>query len=201
MKTIKSFSYAIFVLLIGIAISSCKGDDGADGIDGIDGATGSAGQDGNANVIYSEWIEYDSTNWEAYVVEYGVGTRKYPITVSNLTEEIVNHGVVLFYSKLSGTGDTVYALPFSHNLTTGLQNLSHTYELSKITLRMINHDGVGDPGIFGGPSSYRYILIEGSTPEVKRTGDSQQTIYTELKNAGIDINIYNEVLDYYGINP
>lgn len=56
---------ALLLLLgMGIALVSCSGEDGKDGIDGAIGPEGPAGQDGNANVIVSDWMQivWDDVN-------------------------------------------------------------------------------------------------------------------------------------------
>lgn len=189
MTTIKFFSYAIFVLFLGFAISSCKGDDGADG---IDGATGPAGQDGNANVIYSDWI---IPTWSAGSF-YGVQVQEYYITDTHLTTDVINYGVVLMYWK--NFNDDIWSLPSSVLSS----NLIIDFTFSENTIHLYVFDEVNGslPPALGNTNSFRYVIIPGNIP-TKSDTDSQQEIYTELRNAGIDIRDYYELCDYYGINP
>jgi len=170
-KTIKFFTYSVFILFLGIAISSCTGDDGADGTAGADG------QDGNANVISVTFPN----------VTIAVGNHLF--SVPELTQSIFDTGVVLGYVQSIGQTKWV-PLPFVTNPPMHME--IESFELGEILV----HSSLS--GVF----NFRFILIESSTNKNgKSTLNSRQEIYTELKNAGININDYHDVCDYYGINP
>jgi len=194
MKTFKFFAYAVFVLFLGVAISSCKGDDGTDGIDGIDGATGPAGadgQDGNANVIYSDWIV---PTWTASTY-YGVQVQEYYITTTDLSLDVVNYGVVLMYWK--NWNNEIWSLPSS-----GLGgNIIIDFSFTENTIHLYIYDEVNGtlPPAIVSTNVFRYVIIPGGIPG-KSSIDSRMKILTELKNAGVDINDYYHVCDYFGIN-
>jgi len=192
MKTFKFFAYAIFVLFLGVAMSSCKGDDGIDGIDGAIGPAGSDGQDGNANVIYSDWI---IPTWSVGSF-YGVPVQEHFITTTHLTQDVINYGVVLMYWK--NYNDDIWSLPSSGlggDLIidfTFTENTIHLYIFDEI-------NGTLPPAIVQS-NVFRYVIIPGNIPG-KTSSDSRMEVLTELKNAGVDINDYYHVCDYFGIDP
>lgn len=196
---------SVFFILIIIGLVSCKGEigpPGADGVDGIDGVNGVDGEDGNANVISSGWVEYDDAVWTGVTSEFGIDYRNYPITVSEITQDIVDNGVVLVYSRFVISATQTYMLPFTENVTGADpigQTVSFRFELEDLTLKMRNASGTGDPGTFGGPgvAEYRYIIIP---PANTKSANSKEAILKELNDAGVDINDYHEVMDYYGLD-
>lgn len=178
------------------------GMDGADGMDGQDGADGQNGQDGNANVFSSGWEEFVEANWEPVSNEFGIDFRNYPLTVAEVTQDIVDEGVVLMYSRFVITGTQVYALPFTENITgadAAGQTISYRFEVNDITIKMRNVSGTGDPGIFGGPgiAEYRYIIIPSSNKS--NQGSSSQNILDDLRRNGVDINNYDSVASYFNL--
>lgn len=182
MKTIKFFTYAVFVLFLGVAMSSCKGDDGADGIDGIDGAAGPAGQDGNANV---QTLTYDISNESGY----GITT-----TIPEFTQEVLENDAILFYLKTYN--NVFYAIPGS------LINFQALVSSSVGTNLIFFQDWDGNAtSITTGFFTLLKIVIIESNGKSAGSNSQQQEIYTELKNAGVNINDYYEVCDYYGITP
>jgi hypothetical protein len=202
MKTMKFFTYSVFIMFLGIAISSCTGPDGPAGADGADGVDGADGADGNANVIYSDWVAYEVASWSDVINEFSLEYRQYPVNVSELSQDIVDKGVVLCFTKFPSVLNTVFSHPFYHHITstTTLQQLSQTIDLNTINMRMMNQDGSGNPGVISS-GYYRYVLVEGTTQIGSRNANPQQAILDELDAAGVDINDYLEICDYYGINP
>jgi len=222
MKTMKIFTYVFMV--IALAMTSCTGEDGADGQDGAngidgtngtqgadgqdgadgtdgqdgqDGTNGQDGEDGNANVFSSGWIEFDTAVWSDVTSEFGVEYRNYPIAESEITQDIVDNGVVLVFSRFVITGTAVYALPFTENITgadPAGQIVSYRFDPDILTLKMRNVTGAGDPGTFGGPgiAEYRYIVIPASSAGTSPLED--------MLDRGVDVNNYIEVMAYYGLN-
>jgi len=192
MRIFKFFAYALFVLFLGVTMSSCKGDDGADGIDGIDGTIGPAGQDGNANVIYSDWI---MPTWTASTY-YGVQVQEYYITTTDLSLDVVNYGVVLMYWK--NWNNDIWSLPssgFGGNII-----IDFTFTENSIYLYIFDEINGTLPPAIDSANVFRYVIIPGNIPG-KSSSDSLKEIYIEFENAGVDINDYYDVCDYYGINP
>ncbi len=192
MKKIKFISYAVFVILLGFAISSCKGDDGPAGADGIDGTNG---VDGNANVTTIELLASDIT-WTlgAFI---GITSNVFTLNTTAVDQDILDHGAVLGFTHLvTGPYDFWGPLPFDYDQGSGTYYIAYTYELNKINLYAYRNAGAWDPN--PGFPEYRFILITDNTVGKSMT---TQSVLEELKNAGIDTTNYYDVCDYYGINP
>lgn len=180
-------------------IAGMDGQDGTDGQDGADGQDGQDGEDGNANVFSSGWVEYDEAVWTEVTGEFGIDYRNYPIEEAEITQDIVDNGVVLVYNRFVITGTHVYTLPFTENITSNDPNgqtISYQFEVNELVLKMRNASGSGDPGTFGGPgiAEFRYIVIpstNGGRPF------NLETLTADLAAKGVNINNYNEVLAYY----
>ncbi len=189
MKTINFITRAVLILLLGIAISSCKGDDGTDG---AIGPAGTDGQDGNANVIYSNWI---IPTWSAGSF-YSVQVQEYYITTTELSLDVVNNGVVFMYWK--NLYDDIWTLPSS-----GLGgNLILDFTIAENSIHLYIFDELNGtlPPTIPPSNVFRYVIIPGNIPS-KNSSDSQKEILTELENAGVNVNDYYDICDYYGINP
>jgi len=88
------------LLCAGLSMAGCEGDRGP---------AGPQGPPGTANVIYSEW--FSPPTWDAYN-EFGIAWRAYTMNTTLLTQEIVDHGVVLVYMRLIGLSPAIVQLPF-----------------------------------------------------------------------------------------
>jgi len=198
MKTIKFLTYVIFVLLLGITISSCKGDDGADGVDGIDGATG---QDGNAN---AQTYIYNNPSWET------AGSGMFINMEDILTSKTIDLDVILVYVK---HGTYVNAIPGAVWVGTKYRNYSVFFYDSNqsppesLLIISFEMDGNLTPNATLAPVEWVKVIIIDTTDVTYTNGNgksmrnSKQEIFRELENAGVDINDYYDVCDYYGINP
>ena len=199
MKTIKFLTYSVFVLLLSISISSCKGDDGAvgpagaDGIDGTNGTNGSDGADGNANVTI---ITLDNTDVTWVAGSYlGRNSNTFTLTDNSVSQDIIDHGIVLGYVELSSQW---YTLPLIWS-GSEYQHILNTYALNTINLYAYRDSGNGllAPGI----TTWKFLLITDNTVAGRNVNiDSKQLIKNELENAGVNINDYYAVCDYYGID-
>ncbi len=183
MKTIKFFAYTVFVLFLGVAVSSCKEDDGTDGIDGATGQAGADGQNGNANV---QTLTYDVSNVSGYAIS---------TTVPEFTQSVLDNDAILFYLKTNN--NIFYSIPGS------LINYQALVSSSVGSNLVFFQDWNGSAtsitaGFF---SLLKIVIIESTSSKSAENNNPQEGIYTELKNAGVDINDYNDVCDYYGINP
>ncbi len=183
MKTIKFLTYAAFVLFLGLAISSCKGDDGADGIDGAVGTTGADGPNGNANV---QTLTYDISTESGYSIY---------TTVPEFTQSVIDNDAILFYLKVNNS--YLYSIP-------GPIGTIVVQVVSSVGTNIIafqNWDGVAFNISQGALTTLKIVIIESTSSKSAGNNNPQQEIYTELKNAGVDINNYQDVCDYYDINP
>ncbi len=92
----------LLFLGLGTILISCSGEDGKDG---INGEMGPAGQDGNANVIASEWMPFvwDHTD--------GVDYAWMDIPVEGIMDFVESGGIVMLYLRNDLNGSSVKALP------------------------------------------------------------------------------------------
>lgn len=219
MKTIKFFMYAFFVAFLSLTSCSTDGEDGEngiqgvpgtdgqDGIDGMDGTNGESGEDGedgedgNANIISSDWIEYDNNLWSNFIIDNGINLRLYPVEISDLTAEMTNTAAILMYSRF--TIGSSFILPFTTNITglgaTGAQELSFQPRRNGggIDIRMTNSDLIGDPGTFGAGNVYRYVIIP--APEGRAANFSPEAIMKYYEDLGVDFSNYQSVEEYFNL--
>ncbi len=189
MKTIKSNTHVAVLLFLAMLLSACKGDDGTDG---AIGPVGADGQDGNANVIYSDWI---IPTWTASTY-YGVQVQEYLITAPDISLDVINYGIVLMYWK--NWNNEIFPLPSS-----GLGGniiIDFTFTENSIYLYIFDEINGTLPPAIGSMNTFRYVIIPGNIP-AKNHLNSKIEILTELRNAGVHIDDYFEVCDYYRMLP
>lgn len=209
-NTILKLRNLLFLLAI-TGLFSCEGPEGPDGPvgpkgdkgdTGATGATGPAGQDGedgvdgrdgNANVtiisLKSEditWIEGEYLTRPANV---------YSLTNSAVNDDIIDHGTVLGFCLLF---EEWYHLPLTWEDVDGLtrQYIVHTYSPNTITLYAFQTGGVLDPGVV---AEYRFLLITDNTVIPAKGVSAEKEILDRLTKAGVDVNSYYEVMDYFGL--
>lgn len=191
MKTIKILTYVVFALFLGLVTSSC----GSDGAEGPAGSAGTNGTDGNANVSIISLSTSDIT-WTTGSF-LGTAANTFTLTDNRVNSDIIDYGAVLGYSRIN---DEWYALPFTWSSNTSSQYIFHTYALDTITLYAYSTDGVLNPSAL---EEYRFMLITDNTVTATssaRPAKTKQKIQDELKAAGVDINDYYAVMDYYGLD-
>lgn len=98
-------SLLLFVGLSTILIS-CSGEDGKDG---INGEMGPAGQDGNANVIVSDWMPLVWNYTNGYTI------ARMDIPIEGIMDYVESGGVVMVYLRDDSNGTHVQALPIYSN--------------------------------------------------------------------------------------
>ncbi len=196
-NSISKFKYLAGLFLI-VGLISCEGPAGpagaagTDGVDGVDGVDGTDGVDGNANVTVISLMETDIT-WTAGNF-LGRTANVFSFTESAVNQDIIDHGTVLGYCFLNPNW---YALPFTWENSGGTsrQYVFHTYQLNTISLYAYQTAGVLDPNSI---SEYRFLLITDNT--VTKRASTGQIVLEKLKNAGVDVNDYYSVMDYFGLN-
>lgn len=171
MKKIKLFSLPALAVVIGL-YSCSKGDTGATG------AKGPAGPD---SVYYSTWTTI------AFTGAYADGDSSYGqvIPAANLTEGILDSGVVLSYIGQQGSGGFTDVAPVSEF------GLFEDYEVGSITYSTspTSEGGIGTSE--NGYLALRYVLIPGSVLATSST-------FKSLTKAQIKSMSYNSVLSALG---
>lgn len=163
----------IAFLAIMAACSPEDGKDGQDGAQGIQGEPGQDGEDGNANIT-SYLFEY---------INLEPGRRTFPIPA--ITNDILQNGAVLGYSRNLYYNEW-FPLPINY------QNGTYI----KILLIKEGNVEIESTSVFQ-QLHFRFVVIEGSAGN--RSSKQSETIFKELKKAGIDINDYNAVANYYNL--
>ncbi|MCX2682100.1 hypothetical protein OOZ15_19275 [Galbibacter sp. EGI 63066] len=165
MKTImtKTLLYTFMV----IVLLSCSPEDGKDGMDG------------NANVMYSDWISIPVSEWN----ELGPSLTIAEISAPELTEDIIDQTTVMLYMQSFGS---TKVLP----LATPQISILFAFSIETISIQIslssgsISETTTGiDPEYY----QYRYLLIPG--------GIQSDT----LQSGKPDTNDYHAVCDYYDI--
>ena len=184
-------------MILSIFCISCEAEDGMDGIDGAidpageDGTDGQDGEDGNANVTgvtvdpFPSWTEGIYLGQQANFVE---------IDEELLTEAVVDDALVLVYFQLFGDNiwyPMTYAFPFDNG---NEEVITYTYEPDTITIYALSSSGPVNAGI----SKVRYFII--STNDAGRSQlSSKEDILQDLQDNAVDINVYEEVANYYNL--
>ncbi|MCX7547822.1 hypothetical protein OS188_07645 [Xanthomarina sp. F1114] len=192
MKTILKAKYLVLALFVAFSFA-CSPEDGEpgpqgpagiDGVDGADGTDGTDGTDGNANVIYSSWFGPDG---QTFISNGYISYAEFEVNVPELTNDIINNGVVLVYAKLSNYVPEVW--PEGHiaqlPITIGGGTTDHFYtyyvEESNINIRY-RRDGPQPEWIFSSTNRFRYVLIPGNTGARVQQIDYSKMTYEEVIN-------------------
>lgn len=182
----------IFLMM---GIFSCEGPAGpagADGTNGVDGVDGVDGLDGNANVTIVT-LDAADISWTAGTF-LGRATNIYSFTETAVSQDIVDHGTVLGFCY---TNSQWWAMPFTwvNEGGTNFQTVFHSYALETISLHAYQTTGVLNPAAI---TEYRFLLITDNT--VTKSAASGEVLLEKLTNAGVDVNDYYSVMDYFGLN-
>lgn len=186
MKTMKTTfattKYFLLALLVTFSFS-CSPEDGEDGAVGPQGPAGPAGTDGNANV---QTLTFDATTFSGTIDT---------VAVPELTQSVLDNDAVLTYLTDDGNFwvpvpcpfDT-YQFDFSVQVTFSVGNIEFDYGDASGT----------NFSISAGDLQELKVIIIASNAGSKTSNVMQQT-KTELEAAGVNINDYYAVCDYYNI--
>lgn len=159
------------VIVLSLFIFSCEGEDGPTGSEGPQGEQGEQGETGTANVIYSDWIDSE------FPLDIMSTHDTFEVEATEITEEILNSGVVLVYGK-SNVGANVFGLPLVR------LNVSYNYNIVpnalNITVESLDGNNIGATSF----SSYRYVIIPSGvavTSKNTSTKDYTQMSYEDIK--------------------
>jgi len=171
-----------------------KGADGVDGVDGAQGLQGPAGVDGvngvdgNANVLT---VKYNAPTFG--------GTTTMALNAPDITTEVYNSGVVLAYIEYGGV---YYSIPG----ITPFFGTKTQYAIGSYKITATNKDTGVNMVVAAAedPDYVKLVLITSTKTKTvanngRSDGNAQQVILNDLQSAGIDINDYLAVCEYYGI--
>jgi len=176
----KKIKFLAMLLIITAIATSCK----KEGPAGPAGTNGTNGTNGNANITYSAWLPFNAANWSDVINEYGKNTRQYYDTVPEITQSIVDGGVVMVYFKAVGLPNPQPLPMIVYHLTSAI-NYSLTFRISNglLTLVLSDLDDTNDPGVFTGDTSivaYRYIIIPGGVLATMGAKNPKTMTYKEV---------------------
>lgn len=156
------------LLLITLLLGAGCADDGAQGPAGPAGPVGPAGPTGatgSPNVIYGSWFTpgtYDATTI------FSIKTFTHTEEVPEITEEILNTGVVLVYAKLNGYTTTIWPtdqvglLPITLTYVDGStvwDTWSATTSVGELKIAFVNSGNIY--GSISNQHQFRYVIIPG----------------------------------------
>jgi hypothetical protein len=162
MKTVKLLTLCAGMAMLVSCLVACEGPagpagpQGPAGTQGPTGAAGAAGPTGSANVVYSNWAPAGA--WTRANI-FGVDRFFIDVRADRLSQEIMDRGVVLVYTRLNVENQQVRQLPASIIS-------QFTEELLDFTLRpsfiRIWSTPVRPPVTPGQDYQFRYVLIPGA---------------------------------------
>lgn len=194
----------LFIMTAVAGLFACEGPDGPMGPTGPKGdtgpigpigQTGPAGKDGNANVTIISLLSKDITWLEGEYLRRPASF--YSIEDAPVNDNIVDHGLVLGYCSIY---DNWHLLPLTWENSDGTerQYILHSYSLNTITLYAYQTSGVMEPDPLV-ITEYRFMLITDKTVTGTKGTSAEKNILIKLEKAGVNVNNYHEVLDYFGL--
>ncbi|MFX0558554.1 hypothetical protein ACOCEA_17260 [Maribacter sp. CXY002] len=191
MKNAIKFSKHLLMFLLTVFIISCDGKDGMDGVDGINGTAGPAGvngEDGNANV-----------NTYVYDLSSESGSS-IPVDLPELTQDVIDNDLIIGYLQNGAGSGTYYPVPASvwPNGTGGFYDVASDIAVGKYWVHFYQVGTQTFMDVTSVELGKLKIVIAASTNTT--TGKSgKESIRESLKSAGVDINDYYAVMDYFGL--
>lgn len=157
------------------------GAQGPAGVKGDKGETGAQGPAGSANVK-SKTFQPATITW-ASTSMYGTNYLTASLAIPQITQDIVNNGVVLVYGGFFFGSDSWTALPISYLEANVTNHYSFGIKLGSVTLRCHQSNNItpGTPSI-----PFRILIISGAALARKSSPLP-------------DYNNYKAVCQYYGI--
>lgn len=139
-----------------------QGENGEDGAQGPQGEQGPQGVPGDTNVIYSDWFTLPFPEDISSTTNYSES-----IVAPDVTEAIVERGLVIVFARLDESPSFVRQLPYTdfgsqQYYDPGFRSASPTSNVGVVSVAIWSMDGspIGAP-LF---DEYRYIIIPGSIP-------------------------------------
>jgi hypothetical protein len=178
----------VFIFSIALIISiGCEGPEGPTGPDGAQGPQGEIGPEGpegppgTANVIYSDWITLSDLEAPSDTSFLGRTYNKWEIPAPEITQEIIDQGVILVYFSLTGT---ILPLPTTFGGSNPIYITFAPFQPGTLSILAQNLDNttIG----LNNDIQFRYIIIPGGTA---------------AKQALPDFSNYHETMEFYGIKP
>lgn len=180
MKTIKFFTCTF--LAMSLLITSCSGEDGEDGMDGADGSIGltgedgTDGEDGNANVT--------SILFDSFSTTTGINTFE----ISEITQDIVDNGLVLGYAQVPGSPLWETLPIFSGGI------LFVTIQRISLGEAETNFNSTTPTTL-----NYRFLILEGATSR-RSSQQSGEDLKSYYEDQWVDFSDYESVAEYFNLD-
>ena len=170
-----------------------NGTDGTNGEDGEQGIQGEKGENGTANVISKK---FDLSGWND-----PSGVVNYSVYWNELTMQAIENDAILFYIKTNHNGrfNPIPGRVIINSISADIELELFTGGCTVISLKR-NYNGIGSayiPVAAGDIDYLRIVIIESSISS--KVGANYLTPINKLKAAGVDINNYLQVAEYFGL--
>ncbi|HLV38000.1 hypothetical protein [Xanthomarina sp.] len=180
-KSISKSKYVLLAFLVAFSVS-CSTEDGEDGATGPAGTDGVDGTDGNANV---QTFVFDTSSQSGSIMSF---------PIAEITQDVLDNDVILSYNSSNGF---YYPMPGPGNAATYITRVYIKVGIFSFDINDWNGNYYSIAA--GDIDEVKVVIIESSSTTSGRTAQGKQQIYNELNQAGVDINNYHAVCDYYGI--
>ena len=157
---------------------ACTGDTGPAGPPGPEGPQGPAG---SPNVIYSPWRSAQAAQRDTVID--GSNVKYIVIPAPELTNEILQNGVILVYMRFS---TTIMPLPYTSDAGSGIgpdkaNTVSFFPEVGRLVIARYTHDNTASIGF--GVVQFRYVLIPGGVQAAPSLVDLDLRSYNAVAEA------------------
>lgn len=190
MKTGKIRS-SCFIAAFMMFVVACEGPTGPQGLQGLQGETGtqgpqgSAGQDGNANIMYSDWMDIEWSSESNSFKQMGIDETR-------ITRRFISEGgIILMFMKMEapvqggGSADVIIPLPYlANNWFFGFYVIRGD-GFGGLNFHISSIDNTPIPDNLWVDRQIRYVLIPGSV---------------DLNAKLPDINDLEAVVEYFGLD-
>jgi hypothetical protein len=194
------FAFFFLPFVLALVLNSCsKGDQGPAGPAGPTGATGAQGPTGSANVVYSQWFTPPSYIKDTIFGVYGFIYNK---ATTDITQAVLDSGMVLTYGKLDGYTTAIWPssqvgqLPITVTYQEGATTYVDTWQafatLGNLTIQF--QDDLDLYGSISNAHQFRYIIIPGGK---KSTVASVKSGIYYSNGRQLDANAVNGVIRNY----
>jgi len=173
------------VLIVATVFVACKKGDV--GPQGPEGPAGPQGPQGSPNVKYSTWF---TPNAYTLTTVFGVKNFTYEKSAPEITQPILDSGLVIVFGKLLGYTPSVWPtnqvsqLPISLTYVQSGSTMTDTWSAltapQKLTIRFVNDKN--DYNVIATAHQFRYVIVPGGVKISGRAaeGNYQQMSYSEL---------------------
>ena len=205
-STMKFFTYGLLIFTLGFTSCSKDGEVGPIGPDGINGTNGTNGEDGNANVRSFVFNDVGFSGGESIFLDMtGV-----------LTKEVIQNDVILVYLRVGNESiasrGRIFMLPgkvigsFPDDIPSQYIDFwlddkeNGSPERIQVRTRSIENTTLL-PDERTPVDWIKVVIIESTLTETLsgNSVNSSAKVLAELKTAGINVNDFSSVCEYYGV--